>query len=398
MQRPLKLIERANDHSIKKLIAYAIGVVLVMMGIVWVAPSAKPISPTGEEAFLNVYNWYSFIPASILRRFEVETGIRVRYDLYDANEMLEAKLLAGKSGYDVVFPSASPYVARQIQVGAFQKLDKSLLPNLAYVDPKIQKHMADIDPEAAYSIPFYWGTFGFAYVEEKILKLMPDAPVDSYRMLFDPQVVSKFKSCHVTLLEEAVDVYPAIMAFLGIDPQSTDPQDLEKAQRRLVQIRPSISRFSSQRFASELVSGETCLAQAWSGDAHLAAQAAKETGRKMTIRYVMPKEGGALWIDAMCIPKDAPHPKNAHLFIDFLLRPEISAAISNEILLSIANKDARGLVSDDIKNDETIYPPEDVFDKLRLDTVQNAKYDQARNRYWAIARSGVREMQNTQKD
>jgi putrescine transport system substrate-binding protein len=386
------LIELSNHYPIKRLISFAIGVVSIVVGIiVLVVPPPQRLGATGEEAFLNVYNWYSFIPASVLRQFEAETGIRVRYDFYDTNEMLEAKLLAGKSGYDVVFPSASPYVSRQIQIGAFQKLDKSLLPNLVHVDPKIQRHMRQVDPGGAYSIPYLWGTFGFAYVEEKILALMPDAPVDSYRMLFDPQVVSKFKSCHVTLLEEAIDVYPAVMAFLGVDPQSTDLEALKKTQKRLLQIRPFISRFSSQRFASELVSGETCLAQAWSGDAHLAAQAAKETGRKITIRYVVPKEGGTLWIDAMCIPKDAPHPKNAHMFVNFLLRPEISAAISNEMLLSIANKDARGLLSEDVRKDETIYPPEEVFDRLHLDTIQNAKYDQMRTRYWAIVRSGIRE-------
>jgi putrescine transport system substrate-binding protein len=329
------------------------------------------------------------ITETILRQFETDTGIRIRYDLYDNNEILEAKLLAGKSGYDIVFPSACPYIERQIRAGVYQKLDKSKLVNFHHLDPEFSDRMQIIDPGLVYSIPFFWGTFGFAYVEEVILARMPNAPLTSYRMLFDPEVVSKFKSCGVTLLDEAVDVYPAIMAYLGLDPQSSDINDLKAAQEQLLKARPHISRFLGQRFASELVSGEVCLTQAWSGDVQAAAEQAKESKRKTTIRYVIPEEGGTLWIDAICIPKDAPHPENAYLFINFLMRPEISAAITNAMLFPIANKDALRLIKKEIRNNRTLYPEPSVFKRLKLDKIQNPRYEEIRTRYWFIAKQGA---------
>lgn len=372
---------------ITRLSAFVLAAALIFWGIIPYIHSPNPSNLTGEAPYLNVYNWYGMIPASILNQFEKETGIHVRYDLYDNNEILEAKLLAGRSGYDIVFPSASPYIERQIRANAFQKLDKSKLRNLHHLDPDIALCMKTVDPDLTYSIPFFWGTFGFAYVEEAILARMPDAPVNSHRMLFDPNVVSKFKSCGVTLLEESVDVYPAIMAFLEMDPQSSDLNDLEAAQQQLLKVRPSISRFLGQRFGSELVSGEICLAQAWSGDVQVAEEQAKELNR--TIRYVVPEEGGTLWIDAICIPKDAPHPKNAYVFIDFLLRPDISAAITNEMKFPIANKGAKPLIKKDLRDNETLYPRPEVMKRLKLDKIQNSRYEEIRTRYWFQAKQGA---------
>lgn len=344
----------------------------------------------GEGPYLHVYNWYGFIPASVLKQFEKETGIHVQYDLYDSNEILEAKLLAGRSGYDLVFPSASPYVERQIRAGVFQKLDKSKLPNLSHLDPQIAECMKDVDPNLMYSLPFFWGTYGFAYVEEAVLARMPDAPVHSYRMLFDPAVVSKLQPCSVTLLDEANEVYPAILTYLGIDPHSSDFKDLAKAQDHLLKVRPYISRFLGQRFSSELLSGEICLAQAWSGDAHMAAQQAKESGRKTTIRYVVPEEGGIIWIDAICIPKDAPHPHNAHVFINFLLRPDISAAITNQMSNPVANKSALPLIEKELRENTTLYPEDKVMRRLKLDKIQSQRYEERRTRYWFQAKEGAK--------
>lgn len=372
---------------ITKLSAFVLTAALILWGIIPHIHSPHPSKLTGEPPYLNVYNWYGMIPASILHQFEEETGIHVRYDLYDNNEVLEAKLLAGRSGYDIVFPSASPYIERQIRAGAFQRLDKLKLQNLHHLDPEIALCMETVDPGLTYSVPFFWGTFGFAYVEEAILARMPDAPVNSYRMLFDPNVVSKFKACGVTLLEEAVDVYLAIMTFLGLDPQSSDLKDLEAAQAQLLKIRSSVSRFLGQRFASELVSGEVCLAQAWSGDVQVAEEQAKELNR--TIRYVVPEEGGTLWIDAICIPKDAPHPQNAYIFIDFLLRPDVSAAITNEMKFPIANKGAKPLIKKSLRDNETLYPRPAVMKRLKLDKIQNPRYEEIRTRYWFQAKQGA---------
>jgi putrescine transport system substrate-binding protein len=203
-----------------------------------------------------------------------------------------------------------------------------------------------------------------------------------------PEVVSHFKSCGVTLLDEAVDVYPAVLAFLKLDPQSTDVKDLKAAQDQLLKVRPSISRFLGQRFASELVSGEVCLTQAWSGDVQVAQQQAKEAKRKTTIQYVVPEEGGTLWIDAMCIPKDAPHPQNAYLFINFLMRPSISAAITNTLLFPTTNKSAHTLLKKEIRNNETLYPRPEVFKRLKLDKIQNSRYVEIRTRNWFLAKQG----------
>ncbi len=382
---------------LRKIGAFTIGILLIAWGAFSYVSTPIPKNATREPPYLNVYNWYGMIPKFILQQFETETGIRVRYDLYDGNEILEAKLLAGRSGYDIVFPSASPYIERQIRAGAFQKIDKSKLENLRYLDPDFIERMQLVDPGLNYSIPFFWGTFGFAYVEEAILARMPDAPVHSYRMLFDPDVISKFKSCGVTLLDEAVDVYPAIMSFLGRDPQSSDLNDLKAAQGQLLKVRPSISRFLGQRFASELVAGEVCLTQAWSGDVQLAQEQAKEAKRKTTIRYVVPEEGGTLWIDAICIPKDAPHPQNAHLFINFLMRPEISAAITNDILCPIANTGSKPFIKEEIRNDETLYPRPEVFKRLVLDKIQNPRYEEMRTRYWFLAKQGMPQEQTVRQ-
>jgi putrescine transport system substrate-binding protein len=384
----MKLNWSEKQTFLKKSSALIIIIFLLVWGTLSYIGSPVPQSLTGEPPYLNVYNWYGMIPDSVLRQFEAETGIHVRYDLYDGNEILEAKLLAGKSGYDIVFPSASPYLERQIRAGVFQKLDKSRLENLQHLDSEFIERMQIVDPGLNYSIPFFWGTIGFAYVEETILARMPDAPVHSYRMLFDPIIVSKFRSCGVTLLDEAVDVYPAILSFLDRDPQSSDLNDLKMAQQHLLKIRPFISRFLGQRFANELVSGEVCVAQAWSGDVQIAQEQAREAKRKTTIRYVIPEEGGTLWVDAMCIPKDAPHPGNAHAFADFLMRPEISAAITNSTQFPIANRGAQPFIKEEIRNNETLYPRRDVLGKLKLDKIQNRRYEETRTRYWFLAKQG----------
>jgi putrescine transport system substrate-binding protein len=364
------------------------GFILGGLGILALIAGLLIRQPEKETSSLHVYNWYGLIPARILHQFEEETGIHLKYDLYDSNEILEAKLLAGKSGYDIVIPSASPYIARQIRAGVFQKLDKNRLDNIHHLDPEIASYMEEVDPGLAYSIPFYWGTIGFAYVEEKILERMPNAPVTSYQMLFNPQVVGKFRSCGVTLLDEAIDVYPAVLSYLNENSLDGTISNLNIAQHRLMQVRPFIVRFSGQRFVNEMLAGETCLAQAWSGDAQIAAQQARQTRQKVTIRYVIPEEGGTLWIDALCIPGDAPHPDNAYRFINFLMRPEISAEIANETYHAIANKTAKSLMRPDVRNNEMIYPPASAMKRLKLDKIHNYEYEEKRTRYWLLVKQG----------
>ena len=363
---------------------FALGLLTTFM-----ASCSKENPQTGEQAVVNVYNWYASISAEILKEFEEETGIKVQYDLFDNNDMVEAKLLSGNSGYDVIFPSASPYIERQIKAGVYQKIQKDLIPNLKNLDPFIEMQMKVVDPNNEYSVPFFWGTFGFAYVEEIILKRLPNAPVDSYRLLFDPKIVCHFKDDGVSLLDEAVDVFPPMLTYLNKDSHSDSVDDLQQAYENVMAIRPFIKRFSSSRFVNELVGGETCLAQAWSGEAQLAQKLADEVGKKIHIRYVVPKEGGSLWIDAMIIPKAAPHVKNAHLFINFLLKPSISARLANVAQLAVANKTAHPLIDKSIREDQTIYPSPSVMARLKLDLPQTSSYERLRNRLWTQVRIGT---------
>jgi len=346
------------------------------------------LSDSESKRYVNVYNWYGVIPASVLKQFEKETGITLRYDLFDNNEVVEAKLFSGNSGYDVIFPSASPYVVRHIKTGIYQKINKELLPNLKHVDPQINEKMRLADPNLEYAIPYFWGTFGFIYVEEEVKKRLPNAPVDSYRMLFDPEVVSKFADCGVTLLDESVDIYPAVLTYLHKDPLSASLADLELAQQNLMKIRKYIKRFSSLRFINEIVAGDSCVAQAWSGDAQTAQEKAEEVGRNVHIKYVVPKEGGIIWIDCMVIPNGAPNVKEAHEFINFLLRPDISAKITNEVSVAIANRDSLAYVKDSIRHDPTIYPTGEVLDGLTLDKPQSLDYERLRTDYMRLFKAG----------
>lgn len=332
------------------------------------------------QKVVHVYNWYAMIPPDVMDDFQKETGISVIIDYYDSNDMLEAKLFAGYSGYDVVFPSASPYFGNQVKAGIYQPLQKNKLPLWNDLEPILVEQIQAVDPGNIYGVPYFWGTLGFAYNEDMVKKCMQNAPIDSYAMLFDPNVVKNFEQCGVTYLEESIDVYPLVLLYLGKDLKSTHTQDLRDAQRHLLQLRPFVRRFSSSRVVSELVSGETCLAQTWSGDTHLAIQEAKKFGK--TIRYVIPKEGTTLWIDSMAIPKDAPHPNEAHQFIHFMMRPDICARVSEYTLLATAVQSAKQHLPEDFINDDSIFPKPEVMQRLTLDQGQNEDYERERNRLW----------------
>ncbi len=335
--------------------------------------------PTQE--YVNVYNWYAMLPRDVLTDFTKETGIKVRLDFYDNNDVVETKLFAGNSGYDIVFPSASPYLARQIKAGIFQPLRKDLIPNIRDLEPILVEQMQLVDEGNTHSIPYYWGTLGFAYNEEKIKEILGSgAPVDSYQMLFDENILKKLKPCGVTMLEEAIDVYPLVLRYIGKNSQSSSLDDLKSAHEALSKTRPYIRRFSASRLVGELVSGETCLAQAWSGDTQTAIREAEKLGR--TIKYVIPKEGSSLWIDAIAIPKDAPNPGNAHVFINFILRPDIAARISEYTLLATATISSKPLVPEEMRKDESIFPPLEIMKKLILDKEQDISFERERNRMW----------------
>lgn len=348
----------------------------------------KPTSSKSEDAYVNVYDWYGMLSNDILRQFEQETGIHVRYDLYDNNGVLEGKLLASNSGYDVVFPSASPYVARQIIAGVYQPLDKSLLSNLKGLDPVIVQKMSIIDANMVYAIPYYWGTIGIVFDVDRVRQLVPGVCENSYDLIFNPENLKRLAPYGVSFLEEAIDVFPLILSYIGKDRDSIRSDDLESAYQHLLKLRPYIRRFASSRFVNDIIMGDSCIAQAWSGEAHDAIREAKLLGRN--IKYVIPKEGTTLWIDCIAVPAGAPHPKNAHIFINFLLRPDISAKITNKISLPTVITAGLKMINESIRNDTSIYPSKEIMLKLHLDKpqmdVKSMEYDKLRTRTWAKVR------------
>jgi putrescine transport system substrate-binding protein len=336
---------------------------------------------------VNVYGWYGVLPKSVLDQFEKETGIHVYYDVFDNNEMLEAKLLATNSGYDVVFPTVTPYGARQLLLNVYQKIDKSKLPlfNESIVEPIILEKMSDIDQNLDFLFPYYWGTTGIAFDEDILNKVIPNEPKDGNNLLFDINILKKISPYGVSFLQEPVDVFPPFLEYCGKGRNNRSFEDLWYASERLSEISRYIRRFSSSRFIIDLVLGEVCVAQSWSGEALRAIEDAKKVGRN--IKYIIPKEGGDIWIDAISIPKGAPNVANAYKFINFLLRPDISAEITNATQIATTIVSAKPLIQPSILNNPLIFPTEDVLKTLFISPVFYGKnsetYERVRMRMWA---------------
>jgi putrescine transport system substrate-binding protein len=313
--------------------------------------------PALEEKILNIYTWVEFLPPSILKKFTDQTGIRVSIDFYESNQILEAKLLTGNSNYDVVFPTASPYLARQVQLGIYRRLERAKLANYNNLDPVILKFLENADPGNQHALPFFWGITGIGYNIKQVKSIMPNPPLDSWAILFDPQIVAMFSKCGVYLIDDEIDLYSAALIYLGLNPYSDKPADLQKAFELLLKVRPYIRRFDTYRAISDLANNEACLIYNWSADVAIARQRAREAGRGVEIGFAIPKEGTFLWVDTVAIPVDAPHPGNAHIFLNFLMQPEIIAELTNKILFANANKASRPFVKGEILNDPVIYPP-----------------------------------------
>ena len=342
--------------------------------------------PMDAEKVVNVYNWSDYIDPTVLDDFKKEYGIKVNYDVFDSNEVLETKLLTGHTNYDVVAPSGA-FLQRQIQAGVFQKLDRSLLPNWKYLDPEVARKESQYDPDNAYAVDYMWITSGPGYNVAKIKERMADAPVDSWRMLYDPQVVSRFADCGVSLLDAPSEVIPTVLVYLGRDPNSTSKEDLDAAERALTAIRPYIRYVHSSRYIDDLANGETCLALGWSGDIKQAHDRAKDAGKGIDMAYSIPKEGAISNYDVLAIPADAPHPKNAHLFINFLMRPEIAAR--NTDLVKYANGDTpTPAINEGVRNDPGVYPPPEVLAKLHPEPMRTPEYTRLLTRVWTRFKTG----------
>jgi putrescine transport system substrate-binding protein len=346
-----------------------------------------PLSALAQEKVVNVYNWSDYVGENVLDEFTAATGIKVVYDVYDSNEVLETKLLAGGSGYDVVVPSATNF-ARMIQAGVFLKPDKSKLPNLVHMWDKITARLATYDPGNEYAINYMWGTTGIGYNVDKIAERMPDAPVNSWAMLFDPEIVSKFKDCGIHLLDSPDDILPTALNYLGLNPDSKDPADIEKAGELIASIAPNIQKFHSSEYINGLANGDICLAVGWSGDVLQARDRAAEADNGVTVEYSIPKEGALMWFDSFGIPADAPHPDEAHAFINFMQTPEIAAENSNYVYYANGNKDSQQYLNEDVLGDPAIYPDDATIDNLFTTTPNEPSVQRVITRTWTRVKSG----------
>lgn len=336
----------------------------------------------GVEQVVNVYNWADFIEPSVLTGFEKEYGVKVNYDVFDSTEVLETKLLVGHSGYDVVFPSGA-FLEREIQADVYQKLDKAQLPNLKNLDPDVNRTLATSDPGNQYAVDYMWlTTTGIAYDIPKIKARMADAPVNSWRLLFEPALVAKFKDCGVTVLDAPLDVLASVLIFLGKDPNSESREDLQAVERVLVSIRPYIRYADSVRYISDLANGDICLALGWSGDVTQARRRAKEAGQDVQLGYSIPTEGAIVGFDALAIPADAPHPRNAHLFINYLLRPEVAAKNSNAVSYANPVPASVALLEEGLRSDPNVYPPPEVRARVVTERPKSQGFNRLLMRTW----------------
>ncbi|WP_027820161.1 polyamine ABC transporter substrate-binding protein [Paraburkholderia bannensis] len=340
------------------------------------------------ETQLNFYNWSDYIGKDTIPDFEKQTGIKVKYDNYDGDDTLQAKLLAGSSGYDIVVPTSN-YMARQIPAGIYQKLDKSKLPNLANLDPGLMKIISQADPGNQYGAPYAYGTDGMGYNVQAVQKALgTTAPVDSWALVFDPENMSKLKSCGVSFLDQAVDVFAATLQYLHKDPNSSNPADYQAAYETLKKVRPYITQFNSSGYINDLANNDICVAFGWSGDVGIAHRRAQDAKRSYEIKFSNAKEGGLIWFDIMGIPKDAPHPEAALAWINYIEDPKVNAGITNEVFYPTPNKAARPFVTASVANDAGVYPPPDVLAKMTMMKALPADILRLENRLWAQLKTG----------
>jgi putrescine transport system substrate-binding protein len=335
---------------------------------------ASAAAQAAEEKVLNVYNWSDYIAEDTIEKFEKETGIKVNYDNFDSNEILHAKLVAGKSGYDVVVPS-SYWAKQQADAGLLRKLDKSLLPNLKHLDPVIQEQLARLDPGNEYMVDWLWGFSTIGINVDKVKKALGDKPMpdNAWDLLFKPEYVSRLKRCGVSVLDSPTEVVPAALHYLGKPPYSKNATDYEEVGPLLKKIRPHITRFSSSSYINDLASGSLCLVLGWSGDINIARQRAIDGRNGQKIEALIPTTGGIVFFDTMVIPADAPHPQNAHKFIDFILRPEIHASLTNTVYYANPNKGSKPHVDPKVANNPTVFLSEADMRRMALpDSINNA--------------------------
>lgn len=361
---------------------------LALAGGAIVAALSLQTSAFSQDKEVRVFNWSDYIDESIIKDFTAETGIKVVYDVFDSNDILETKLLAGKTGYDIVVPTGN-FLARQIKAGVFQKLDKSKLPNLTNQWSEISDRLAKYDPGNEHAVNYMWGTTGIGYNVKKIKERMPDAPVDSWKLVFDPDVVMKFKDCGIMMLDASDEITAATMNYLGIDPNSKNPEDFKKAAEHFKKIRPAVRKFHSSEYINALANGDVCIVVGWSGDVVQAKTRAeeknakiKDEAKKVEIAYSVPKEGAQMWFDNLAIPKDAKNVDEAHAFMNYLMKPEVAAKNSEYIGYPNGNLASQQFIKKEVLEDTQIYPSKETIAKLFILTPNENEVQRALVNTW----------------
>lgn len=340
-----------------------------------------------QEKVVHVYNWSDYIAADTLENFQKATGIKAVYDVFDSNEVLEAKLLSGGSGYDVVVPS-NQFLAKQIKAGVFQKLDKSKLPNWKNLNPDLLKALDNSDPGNQYAFPYLWGTTGIAYNPDKVKAALGVDTIDSWDVIFKPENLEKLKGCGVAMLDAPQEIVAAALHYQGLNPNPSDPADIAKAEELLLKIRPSIRYFHSSKYIADLANGDICVAVGWSGDAFQAKSRAEEAKNGVKVAYAIPKEGAAAFFDMMAIPAGAKNPEEAYAFLNYILAPEVIAPITDFVAYPNGNSASTSLVDPEIRNNPAIYPSEETQKKLYTFGELSPKVQRAMTRSWTKVKSG----------
>jgi putrescine transport system substrate-binding protein len=360
---------------------------LVWTSLLTLSACGGETTGSGEENVVNVYNWADYIAPGVIEQFEAEYSIKVNYDIYDSSEVVDVKLLAGSSGYDVVVHS-NQFSSRLAPIGVYEKLDFSRLGNMRHYDAELMRRI-QYDAVVDYNVPYHWGSTGYAWNVEMVRERLPDHPMDSADGLFDPDVVSKLADCGVSLLDGPTDLFPMVLAYLGLDPNAVDDESLARAEAQIKLVRPYIRYFSNQKMMSDLPNKEVCVAMSWSGDYAQAAERAKEAGIEIELRYTAPKEGAGLWVDGLYIPSDAPHKDSAYLFLNFIMRPEIAAANASNSRYANANAASWELMAPELLNNPAIFPDEQTWNAMYPIKTADPKRERPRTRAFARAKSGI---------
>ena len=351
------------------------------------APPASESAGGGSGKVLNLYIWSDYLAPNTLSDFERQTGIKVNVSYFDTNETLETKLLAGSSGFDVVVPTSS-YFERQIKAGVYLTLDKSKLPNLKNMDPALMARVAQHDPGNAHGVIYMWGTNGIGYNEKMIKALLPDAPLDSWRLVFDPVIASKIAKCGISVLDSPAEMMRVVLSYLGRDPNSQKPEDDAAAEQTLLKIRPYIRNINSSEYIEALANGDLCVAVGYNGDILQARDRARDANKGIEVKYVVPKEGSILWFDMLAIPKDAPHPDAAYAYINYIMEPKVTADITNFKRFANANAAATPYVLESVKDDPAIYPPPELREKLAVQLADSPEQTRIITRMWERFKTG----------